>query len=230
MNKFFKNITGLSLATLFTISSLTGCTSADTQSVNECATTFLAIVASDSEEDLSKYATSEVASGDFVQLFDAQELSAKFVSDAESVELTEESRNKLDEFCELFSDMIKSYSVSDVEITEKDAVATCTATIQTSFAVDVTSSDKVSAEIEKAKESYLADNAEEIAALTEEDADAANNKVYNDMLIQILQIYENEIANSQEMTYAMVFTLEKNTETDSWIVTDVKSYDDSNGN
>ena len=50
------------------------------------------------------------------------------------------------------------------------------------------------------------------------------------MLMLILQIYEDEIANSQEMTYAMVLTLEKNTETDSWIVTNVESYDDSTGN
>lgn len=231
MNRFIKKITGLSTVALLTISSLTGCTSADVQSVNECATTFLAIVASDSQEDLSKYATSEVSSGDFVQLFDAEELAEKFVSDAESVELTEESKNKLDEFCSLFSDMIQSYSVSDVKITGKDpATATCTATIKTSFAVDVTKSEKVATEIEKAKESYLEANAEEIATLTEEDADAANNKVYNDMLMLILQIYEDEIANSQEMTYAMVLTLEENPETDSWIVTNVESYDDSNGN
>lgn len=231
MNLNIKKLTGLTMAALISISSLTGCTSQDKQSVNDCATTFLAIVASDSEEDISKYATSEVAAGDFVQLFDAEYLSGKFISDTENIELTEESKNKLDEFCGLFSDMIQDYSVSDVEITKGETTtATCTATVKTSFAVDVISSDKVADEIEKAKNSYATDHAEEIQTLSDEDAAAANNKVYNDMLMLILQIYEDEIANSQEMTYAMVLTLEKNTETDSWIVTNVESYDDSNGN
>lgn len=229
MNNRLKKCLGGALAALLTITSLTGCTSQDKQSVTDTATTFLSIVASDSQEDINKYATSEVANGDFVQLFDADKLAEKFISDSEGVELTEESKAKLDEFCGLFSDMIQSYSVSDVEITKGDPdTATCIATINTSFAVDITNSEEVAKEFSDAKDRYAINNSEEITALKEEDETAANNKVYNDMLMLLLEIYEEEISESQEMTYAMVLTLEKNSETDSWIVTKIENYDDSN--
>ena len=39
-----------------------------------------------------------------------------------------------------------------------------------------------------------------------------------------MEIYEDEILNSSETTYAINLTLEKNPETDSWIVTDVGDY------
>ena len=48
------------------------------------------------------------------------------------------------------------------------------------------------------------------------------------MTMLVLDIYEAEIDKSEPMTYVMVLTLEKNSETDSWIVTKVENYDDSN--
>ena len=220
---------GVTLAVLLSIFSISGCSSQDKTAVQETAQTFMAIVASDSEEDINKYATSEVANGDFVQLFDADTLVSQFSEGIEEYELTEESKNELDTFASLFSDMIMSYSVSDIKLDKKDDkhTATAVATFKTSFAMDIIGSENVSNKISDAIEVYNADHADEIAALYEEGNDVAEAKIYNDMLGIILEIYEDEIQNSQEMTYAIVLDLEKNNETDSWIVTGVNDYDSS---
>ncbi len=228
MYKLSKRL-GLTLSVLLSICSLSGCSSQDKTAVQETAQTFMAIVASDSEEDINKYATSEVANGDFVQLFDADTLVSQFSEGIEEYELTEESKNELDTFASLFSDMIKSYSVSDIRLDKKDDTHTASAvvTFKTSFAMDIIGSASVSNKISDAIEVYNADHADEIAALYEEGNDVAEAKIYNDMLEIILEIYEDEIQNSHEMTYAIVLDLEKNNETDSWIVTGVNDYDSS---
>ncbi len=224
--KFFKKSIGLALAGLLTVSSLTGCTSKEKESVQDTATTFISIIASDSTEDLNNYATPEVVNGDFVQLFDADALINKFVSGSTTIELTDESRSELDEFYSLFSDMIKSYSVSNINIEKgKPATATATATIKTYFALDVIKSESANAKKQEAIDAYNERNADEIAALYEQGTEVAEAKIYNDMLRMILSIYEDEIANSSEKTYAINLSLEKNEETGSWIVTAVESYD-----
>ena len=67
MYKLSKRL-GVALTVLLSVCSLSACSSQDKTSVQETAESFMAIVASDSEEDINKYATTEVANGDFVQL------------------------------------------------------------------------------------------------------------------------------------------------------------------
>ncbi len=220
----FRKMISIAAATVLTAISLTACTSQDKTAVSETATTFMAIVASDSTEDINNYATSEVANGDFVKLFDADSLVDIFLSSSEGAEISDVAKAEVDEFCNLFADMIKSYSVSNVNI-NKDGTATAIATIETKFPIDIINSETASAKINEAIDAYNTNNAEEIAALTAEDSTAAQNKIYNDMLRIILIIYEDEIANSEEMTYAIALDLEKNPETDTWIVTNITDYD-----
>ena len=227
--KRLRKMTGLFTAALLTITALTGCSSQDTESVSDTANKFLAVVADDSQEDITTYATTEVATGEFVQFFDADFQKEQFLAGSDENALTDTTKQKIEEFYQLFSDMIQSYSISDVEITKGEPYsATCVATINTSFDVDITSSEATKALIKEETEKYNTDKAEEIAALSEEDPDAAQNKILNDMTMLVLDIYEAEIDKSEPMTYAMVLTLEKNSETDSWIVTKVENYDDSN--
>lgn len=221
-----KKAASIILSAAFSIASLTGCTSSDKAGAEEAATGFLAVVASDSTEDINKYATMEVAGGDFVQLFDAESMTDAFVAGFDQSELTDETRAEVDEFCKLFDDMIKDYSVSKVEV-DKDGVATAIATIGTKFPVDIINSESASEKIKEATDAYNKNNEEEIAALYEQGEDVAEAKIYDDMIRIILEIYEDEIANSSEENYAIALTLEKNTETDTWYVTDVQDYDSS---
>ena len=123
--------------------------------------------------------------------------------------------------------MITSYSISDVELNKKDGTytATAVATFKTSFAIDILGSDSASEKINEAITAYNTNHADEITALYEEGSEVAEAKIYNDMLRIVLEIYEDEIDNSQEMTYAISLDLEKNSETDSWLVTAVNNYD-----
>ena len=45
------------------------------------------------------------------------------------------------------------------------------------------------------------------------------------MIVEILDMYEGLIQNASPETYAIVLTVEKNAETDSWVVTNVSTYD-----
>ncbi|SFB74015.1 hypothetical protein [Butyrivibrio sp. YAB3001] len=224
----FKKICGVILSVALSFSVLTGCTAQDKTAVTETSTNFLAAVASDSTEDINKYATSDVVSGEFVKLFDADSLVDIFVSNStSSAQLSDESKAMIDDFCARFADMIKSYSISNVKI-NKDNTATAIATVKTSFAVDIINSADTSEKINEAIEAYNTNNADEISALYEEGKEVAEAKIYNDMIKTVLEIYEEEIDNSKEMTYAIAITLEKNPETDTWIVTNVTDYDSSN--
>ena len=226
MINFGKKAAGVILAAALSIASLTGCTSQDKASVEEAAIGFLAVVASDSTEDINKYATMEVAGGDFVQLFDADSMTDAFVSGLNQSELTDETKTEVIEFCRLFDDMIKEYSVTKVEVS-KDGKATAIATIKTKFPVDIIHSESASEKINEATDAYNKNNEEEIASWYEQGEDVAEAKIYDDMIRIILEIYEDEIDNSSEENYAIALTLEKNEETDTWYVTEVKDYDSS---
>ena len=219
-----KRAASIIIAAAFSIASLTGCTSQDKASVEEAALGFLAVVASDSTEDINKYATMEVAGGDFVQLFDAESMTDAFVAGLDQSELTDETKAEVNEFCKLFDDMIKEYSVTKVEV-DKDGTATAIATIKTKFPVDIIHSESAAEKINDATNAYNDRNAEEIASLYEQGEDVAKAKIYDDMTKIVLEIYEDEIANSAEENYAIALTLLKNAETDTWSVTDVKDYD-----
>ena len=223
MINFGKKAAGVILAAALSIASLTGCTSQDKASVEEAAIGFLAVVASDSTEDINKYATMEVAGGDFVQLFDADSMTDAFVSGLNQSELTDETKTEVIEFCRLFDDMIKEYSVTKVEVS-KDGKATA---IATKFPVDIIHSESASEKINEATDAYNKNNEEEIASWYEQGEDVAEAKIYDDMIRIILEIYEDEIDNSSEENYAIALTLEKNEETDTWYVTEVKDYDSS---
>ena len=202
---------------------LTGCASQDKSKVEETAGTFLAIVADESDEDINNYASAEVATGDFVQLFDADALVAAFVQGFNTSELTDDTKAEVDTFCAMFDRLIRDYEVSSVEV-GKDNTATAVATLKTKFPVELMQSESVAAKIGEATEAYYTNNEEEIAALYEQGEEVAEEKTYNDMIRIIMEIYEDEILNSSETTYAINLTLEKNPETDTWIVTSVEDY------
>ena len=213
-------------AAFISVTTLAGCTSQDKASVKETSENFLAVVAGKSTDDINSYATIDVANGDFVRLFDADKLLDQFTEGFSAAELTDETNAKFDEFCHLFADMIKDYTVTNVEIS-KDGTATAVATLNTTFPIDIFNSEEASNKITEAVSKYNNDNADEIAALYEEGTEVAEKKIFNDFILIILDIYEEEIASSQGQTYAIVLNLEKNQETDSWLVTNVQDYDSS---
>lgn len=221
-----KKAAALFCAALISVSSLTGCTSADKTSVRETSEKFLAVVANDSTDEITNYATFEVANGDFVKLFDADKLLEQFTQGFSGAELTDETKAKVDDFCHLFADMIKDYTVTKVEI-NKGGTATAIATLNTTFPIDIINDEGVSTKITEAVSKYNNDNADELTALYQEGTEVAESKIYNDIILIILDIYSQEIAKSEDMTYAIALDLQKNPETDSWYVTNVKDYDSS---
>lgn len=219
-----KKITAALSAFVIAFSALTGCGAQDKTKVEETATKFLAVVADDSDEDINTYASSEVATGDFVQLFDAEALSDSFVEGFNTSELTSDTEAEVERFCALFDKLIRDYKVTSVEV-NNDGTATAVATLKTKFPVELMSSESIATKIGEATDAYYTSNEADITALYEQGEDAAAEaQIYNDMIRIIMQIYEDEILSSSETTYAINLTLEKNAETDTWLVTSVDDY------
>lgn len=214
-------LTGVCLS----ISLLTGCvSSADKNAANDTADNFLKIVASGKTEGINDYCTEEVASGDFVRLFDSGYLSDQILSGQDTSQLTEETLNELDEFCKLFSNMVTGYEIKEV-VANDDGSVTAIATITTDFPVDIIKSSSTSEKVMEAAGTYSSEHEEEIAALyAEQGEEATQSKILNDVFLVALQTYEELIQTSTPQDYAIVLKLEKNADTGSYLITGVTDY------
>lgn len=223
--KIKNRIVAAGLAVVMSFCALTGCGFGDKGAVRETAEKFLEALKQGNENEINAYASGEVASGNFVKLFDSDYLVEELKSGFGESELTPETEEKIDNFCKLFSNMIKEYEVSKIEI-NKDKSATAIATIKTTFPVDVINSDEAKAKIDEATTQYYNDKQDELVnKISEEGDEAAQQMIFNDMALIVLDIYQEVITSSGEESYAIAFTLNKNTETGTWYVTDIKDYD-----
>lgn len=213
------------LSAVLSISLLTGCVSnADKNSAKETAEGFLQLVASGSTEGITDYCTDEVASGDFVKLFDSGYLADQILADQDTSSLTEETLNELDEFCKLFSNMVTAYEVKEITANDDKSI-TAIATITTDFPVDIIKSSSTSEKVMEAAGTYSTEHEEEIAALyAEEGEEATQKKILNDVFLIALETYEDLIRNSSPQDYAIALKLEKNAETGSYVITEVTDY------
>ena len=222
-----KKISTITATLLASLSLLTGCASQDKTAVQETADNFLSIVKSGTNENIEKYASAEVSEGEFVKTFDSEYLKENFKEGFVTAEIDEETLARVDSFCALFSDMVTDYSISDVSV-DKSGVGTVTAIINTAFPIDVIDNSQALEMISEEAESYYAENEETINSLYEEKTEEEVAEiVYNDMIIRIINVYEALINEASPESYAIKIKVEKNTETDSWYVTDVSSYDNA---
>lgn len=220
-----KYLPAIAASILVSFSLLTGCGSADKTAVQETAENFLSIVKSGTNENIEKYASLEVAEGEFVKTFDSEYLKQNFKEGFVSSEVDEETLAKVDSFCSLFSDMVTEYSISDVNV-DKSGVGHVTAIINTAFPIEVVDNEEALLKISEMAENYYAENEETIKALYEEKTEEEVEEiVYNDMIVKIIEVYETLIKEASPESYAIRLTVEKNSETDSWFVTDVSTYD-----
>lgn len=216
------------LSSALIVSSLTGCTKASSKNeAKEAAENFLSAVQSGDENSINTYASGDVASGSFVKLFDVNSLKEQFLEGFGDNEVEEETSAKLDEFCNMFSSLITGYEVTEVTI-DDEGVATALSTVETRFPIDVIGSDEASKQIDQISESYYTEHQDELVQLiNDEGEEAATITIYNEMTRSILDVYEGLIEQSEPETYAIVLTLKKNAETDSWYVTNIQDYDSS---
>ena len=221
--RFFSSV----LSVLLSLLLLTGCTSADKTAVSDTADKFLSIVKNGTNEDIEKYASSEVSEGEFVKTFDSEYLKQNFMEGFASSEIDDETMERVESFCALFSDMVTDYRISEVTVS-KDGIGTVVAMIDTSFPIDVIDNAEALEMIEQEAEVYYAENEEQIVAMYEEKTEEeVESFIYNDMITKIIDVYETLIEEASPETYAITLTVEKNAETDSWYVTGVSSYDDA---
>ena len=214
-------LTGVCLS----ISLLTGCvSSADKNAAKDTADNFLKVVASGHTEGINDYCTDEVASGTFVKLFDSGYLAEQIHSGQDTSDLTAETLSELDEFCNLFSNMVTGYEVKEVTAND-DGSVTAIATITTDFPVDIIKSSSTSEKVMEAAGAYSSEHEEEIATLyAEQGEEATQSKILNDVFLVALQTYEDLIKASAPQDYAIALKLEKNADTGTYLVTGVTDY------
>ena len=222
-----KKCAAIALSSALIAAALTGCSKYDKSGAQEAAGNFLAAVKSGDENSINAYASSEVAGGDFVKLFDVNSIKEQFLAGFVDIEVEEETTQELDEFCSMFSSLITGYEISEVTV-DKDGKATAICTMETRFPIDITSSEESSEMVKEITESYQTQHQDEIDTMfAEEGEEAATARIYNYMTREVLDAYESLIEDSSPENYAIVLTLEKNPETDSWYVTNIQDYDSS---
>ncbi|MCR4758585.1 MAG: hypothetical protein K5792_12375, partial [Butyrivibrio sp.] len=223
----FRRISTLTTGAFLALSLLTGCSSNEKVAVTETAENFLSIVAEGTTENIEQYANNEVTEGSFVKTFDSGYLAEEFREGFVTEDVDEETLAKVNDFCSTISNMITGYEISDVTV-NKDGTGTVIAIINTAFPIDIIDSDEALAKILQVADTYYAENEETIAAMYEEKTqEEVEAYIYNDMIDQTINLYTEMIDNAEEESYAIVLTLKKNTETDSWYVSAVSSYDNA---
>jgi hypothetical protein len=227
MNRL-KRILALGIAMVLATTYLSGCSAKkDKDGAREAAQGFMEAVKSGSKDGINLYSSDEVANGEFVGVFDSEAIKEALTAGLAGTNMSGETQDKLDELCEKFDTMVEEYQITDVAVAD-DGSATAYVTMKTGFPFDATGSEKVHEAVAQALAEYDEQHLEELKTLSDEQGeDAANEKAQNDRLMILLDIYEDEIASSEPVTYMLALTLLKNEETDSWYVSAVQSYDSS---
>ncbi|MCR5404504.1 MAG: hypothetical protein K6E91_11910 [Butyrivibrio sp.] len=231
MNVLKKYASAALAAVLFTCL-LTGCgkeKEKDTTVVQEAAESFLEAVKTGDENGIKEHATSEVANGYFVTLFNAKALEEQFTSNLDKASIRDDTQAKMDEFYNLYTSMMEEYTITDVAYNE-DGTATAHATMKTSFPIDVITSDDAKLSLNVATSKYNEENMDEIVKMRKDDGeDVAFVKISNDLIIVAMDVYEDIIASSSPMTYALELTMTEKKEEDqkegTWLVSEIKDYD-----
>lgn len=227
-----KKYANAAIAAVLFASVLTGCgkeKEKDTAVVQEAAEAFLEAVKTGDENGIREHATSEVASGYFVTLFNATALEEQFTSNLDKASIREDTQAKMDEFYDLYTSMMEEYSVTDVAYND-DGTATAHAAMKTSFPTDVITSDDAKLSLNVATSKYNEENMDEILKMRKDDGeDVAFVKISNDLIIVAMDVYEDIIASSSPMTYDLELTLkeekEEGAKEGTWVVTEIKDYD-----
>ncbi len=219
----------LKIALMITLSLLcfTGCGTKDKTDIKEATQSFIEGLKVGDTTAINEYSSDEVATGNFVELYDSNYLKEYLVSGLGDFEVADETTERLDKFQTLYSTMLEEYEITDVTLND-DGTATAYVTIKNSFPYDIVTDENIKDKVHQASETYIEENQDEISAIIKDEGeDAAKNKTYNDIIIAALDIYEEEINHSEPITYMLAISLSKNEETGSWYVTGIQSYDSS---
>ena len=222
-----KRICTLGLTLSLAATALMGCSPSDKAGAKEAATAFLDIVKSGTTENIEKYATPEVSSGDFVKTFDSEYLIKQLKEGFDTLGIDAETNSKVDDLCSKFAGMVTGYEISKITVDKKNT-ATAIVKIDTSFPVNIAGDDETTKKIEAAAQSYHTEHEDEIKQMYNDlGKEAAEEQLYSKRIAVVIDTYIEVISQSQPETYAIVLNLEKNAETDSWLVTGIDTYDSS---
>ncbi len=216
------------ISLLLTASLLAGCSSKkDESGAQEAAESFMEAVKTGSKDGINQYSSAEVATGEFVELFDADRLKEELVAGLGDTNLDEETQSRIDGFCSRYGAMMEEYQITGVTLND-DGTATAYVTMKNSFPYDVVQSDETQSKVDEELIRYNEGSEEALQSIiSEQGQEVAVERAYNDMLILVLDVYEEEIKASEPVTYMLALTLNKNEELGSWYVTAVQSYDSS---
>ena len=215
------------LSIVLSLTALTGCGNSDKTAAKEAAEGFMEGIKTNDSDLVNTWSDSEVSSGYFVSLFDADYLEEQLLTSLNNPTLEDETKTKLDDFYNKYANMMEEYQVTEVTM-NKDGTATAQVTMKNSFPFDVVTSEETSAKFNEASVTYNNENQDELLKISEEQgSDAAVSKACNDLILIAVDTYEEAIAAADPITYKLVLTLAKNEETGSWYVTSVQSYDSS---
>lgn len=134
----------------------------------------------------------------------------------EKVNLSEKSQQAVSDFCFYYSDkIIQDYTLG--EVTVEDTMATVIATV-TTHNFDSLSSDTFQADLDAMMENYQEEHMDELISINlNEGNEAMMNKVFDDLMPDIMAAMKKNYDSSTPKNVNIEFTFEKTN--DTWLIT-----------
>ncbi len=134
----------------------------------------------------------------------------------EKVNLSEKSQQAVSDFCIYYSDkIIQDYTLG--EVTLEDTMATVIATV-TTHSFDSLSSDTFQADLDAMMENYQEEHMDELISINlNEGNEAMMNKVFDDLMPDIMAAMKKSYDSSTPENVNIEFTFEKTN--DTWLIT-----------
>ena len=224
-----KKITAALMAVLMAACMLmTGC-SGNKDAISAAGTGFLDGMQAGDLAAIKEYSTDALASSEDLSSFDIEALVANFYDSMGIPEedLGEEAQASVRDFCtNVAQNVVKSYEITDVK--EEKGVGTVTANIVLGFdpdEFDPSNDPDTSAKLSSMVDDYQNENLDVLLDIyTNEGEDAFYQKLYTDLIPQILAVYNEQLAAAGELNEQIELTVEQQ-EDKTWKVSAYQEYE-----
>ncbi len=224
-----KKLMSALFAVLFAMAMImTGC-SGNKDAINAAATGFFDGMQAGDLAAISEYATTALVESGELDSFDVEGLTADFYEsmDIPAEDLDETAQAAVTDFCtNIAQSVVKSYEITDTS--EEKGVGKVTAKVVLGFdpdKFDPNNDAAINEQLNTLVENYQNENLDALLDIyTNQGEDAFYQKLYSDLIPEILSIYKESITSIGELEEQVVLTIEQQ-EDKTWKVSGYEEFE-----
>lgn len=225
MNK--KKVGVVILMASMTAGVLAGCGDNDTKDIRAAGEGMLQGWVDGDWDEISKYGTEDLLNDSKMDVFNSERTEANFYEEigVSKGDMDESAQEAVTAYAEDFpKKFVDSFEITNVsESQDEEGVGTVEASVVLAFDPDEIDTED-NEELQKLSDDYLNDHQDELVSMyTDSGEEAMYQKIYNDLLPDILKVYENIIDSADSYTEIVDLTVEKQDD-GTWLVSDYQEY------